>query len=73
MGLNSEVAEAHDALGAGPSRGIDAEQLRVRLTRNRAAAQVALIQTNGGRRVVVPLVYKGNGRVRPLSAWEVGT
>ena len=41
--------------------------------KNRAGTHVALGQTNGGRRVVVPLVDEGNGRVRPISAWEVGT
>lgn len=37
--LQSEVAEAYDALVADPSRGIDADKLRARLTSKRAAAQ----------------------------------
>ncbi|MBA2695705.1 MAG: type II toxin-antitoxin system ParD family antitoxin [Ornithinimicrobium sp.] len=37
--LHSEVAEAYDALVADPSRGIEADMLRVRLTRKRTAAQ----------------------------------
>ena len=41
--------------------------------KDRAGTHVALGQTNGGRRVVVPLVDKGNGRIRPITAWEVGT
>jgi uncharacterized DUF497 family protein len=41
--------------------------------KDRAGTHVALGQTNGGRRVVVPLIDKGNGRIRPISAWEVGT
>lgn len=41
--------------------------------KDRAGTHVALGQTNGGRRVVVPLVDKGSGRIRPISAWEVGT
>lgn len=37
--LHSEVAEAYDALVADPSRGIEADMLRVRLTRKRTPAQ----------------------------------
>ncbi len=37
--LHSEVAEAYDALVADPSRGIDADTLRVHLTSKRAAAR----------------------------------
>jgi len=41
--------------------------------KDRAGTHVALGHTKGGRRVVVPLVDKGNGRIRPITAWEVGT
>ena len=37
--LRGEVAEAHDALVADPSRGITADELRVRIAAKRAAAQ----------------------------------
>jgi antitoxin ParD1/3/4 len=37
--LQTEVAEAYDALVADPSRGIDADTLRAHLTSERAAAQ----------------------------------
>lgn len=37
--LQSEVAEAYDALLADPSRGIDADKLRARLTSKRTTAQ----------------------------------
>ena len=37
--LRSEVADAYDALVADPARGIDADELRARLTAKRAAAQ----------------------------------
>lgn len=58
------IAEVQQVLAGGP----DIRRNR----KNRAGTHVALGQTNGGR-VVVPLVDKGNGRVRPISAWEVGT
>lgn len=40
--------------------------------RNRAGTHVARGRTNGGRRVLIPFVDKGDGRVRPIAAWEEG-
>lgn len=40
--------------------------------KNRVATHVALGTTNGGRRVLVPFVDCGAGRIRPVTAWEVG-
>lgn len=59
------IAEVQQVLAGAP-------EIR-RNRKDRAGTHVALGQTNGGRRVVVPLVDKANGRVRPISAWEVGT
>lgn len=39
---------------------------------DRAGTHVARGTTNGGRRVLIPFVDKGEGRVRPIAAWEVG-
>lgn len=41
--------------------------------KGRAATHVARGVTRGGRRVLVPFVDLGDGRVRPVTAWEVGT
>jgi uncharacterized DUF497 family protein len=41
--------------------------------KDRAGAHVALGQTSGGRRILIPLVDQGGGRVRPMTAWEVET
>lgn len=40
--------------------------------RERAGTHIALGETDGGRRVMVPFVDEGSGRVRPITAWEVG-
>ena len=40
--------------------------------KNQAATHVALGHTKGGRLVVIPLIDKSNGRVRPISTWEAG-
>ncbi len=41
--------------------------------KNRASTHVALGATDGGRRVLIPFIDHGAGRVRPIAAWEVGT
>lgn len=41
--------------------------------KDRAGTHVAVGTTSGGRRVLIPFVDQGNGRVRPITAWEVGT
>lgn len=41
--------------------------------KNRASTHIALGTTNGGRRVLVPFIDQGDGRARPITAWEVGT
>ena len=51
------IAEVQQVLAGGPDIRRNLE--------DRAGTHVALAQTNGGRSVVVPLVDKGNGRIRP--------
>lgn len=41
--------------------------------RNRAGTHVAHGKTHGGRRVIISFIDKGDGRIRPIAAWEVGT
>lgn len=41
--------------------------------KNRASTHVALGTTSGGRRVLIPFIDQGVGRIRPIAAWEVGT
>ena len=40
--------------------------------KSRTATHVARGRTNGGRQVLIPFIDKGEGRVRPITAWEVG-
>lgn len=40
--------------------------------RGRSATHVARGVTDGGRIVLIPFANLGDGRVRPLTAWEVG-
>ncbi len=40
--------------------------------RNRAGTHVARGATSGGRSVVIPFIDQGAGRIRPITAWEVG-
>lgn len=41
--------------------------------KNLAGTHVAQGRTSGGRTVVIPFVDQGAGRVRPITAWEMGT
>jgi len=41
--------------------------------RDRAGTHVARGETAGGRTVMIPFVDQGDGRIRPITAWEVGT
>jgi len=41
--------------------------------KNRAGTHVARGRTSGGRTVVIPFIDQGAGRVRPITAWEMGT
>ncbi len=41
--------------------------------KGRAGTHVAVGTTGGGRRVLIPFIDHGNGRARPITAWEVGT
>lgn len=40
--------------------------------KNRAATHVARGTTIGGRLVLIPFIDQGAGRIRPITAWEVG-
>lgn len=51
--------------------GNDPEVRRNR--RDRAGTHVARGTTRGGRSVLIPFVDRGAGRIRPITAWEVGT
>ncbi len=58
------VAEVHQVFGNDP-------QIR-RNRKGRAGTHVALGMTEGGRTVFIPFVDRGSGRIRPVTAWEVG-
>jgi len=51
-----------------------ANQPDVRRNRKgRAGTHLARGETTGGRSVMIPFVDQGDGRIRPITAWEVGT
>jgi len=41
--------------------------------KGRAGTHLARGETAGGRSVIVPFIDRGEGRIRPITAWEVGT
>lgn len=41
--------------------------------RDQAGTHVARGETAGGPTVMIPFVDQGDGRIRPITAWEVGT
>jgi len=41
--------------------------------KERAGTHVARGRTSGGRGVLIPFIDQGAGRIRPITAWEVGT
>lgn len=59
------TAEVHQVFANGP----DVRRNR----KNRTATHVARGATDGGRRVLIPFIDQGAGRVRPITAWEVGS
>lgn len=40
--------------------------------KHRTCTHVARGTTDGGRCVLVPFIDNGGGRIRPITAWEVG-
>lgn len=59
------ITEVHQVFDGQP-------QIR-RNRKHRANTHVAIGKTAGGRRVLVPFIDLGAGRIRPVTAWEVGT
>lgn len=41
--------------------------------KERAGTHVARGATAGGRILMIPFIDQGGGRVRPITAWEMGT
>ena len=58
------VTEVYQVLSSNP-------EIR-RNRKDRSGTRMARGRTHGGRLVMIPFSDRGDGRVRPITAWEVG-